>query len=178
LTHTDPDYAQLRQSISEAGLGLDTIAEMIAAPVILLFGARVLRWAIQRLLQAPHAVRPQPTEVTTRALALSGLGFIAGAIALLAAVTLMGQELAQISCAYHLQGQLPGWVPSKWFNSLAYYCQKKYNTGYGAFIDIISWSMAIVVLTEAMLMLGRSLRNMRAMLHKARSARVLSGEVA
>jgi hypothetical protein len=73
LAHIDPFSAHFRQSISEMGLGLDTIAYIISVPVVLLFGVRLLRWGIRRLLQTPLIVRPQPTEVSPRTLAFSDL---------------------------------------------------------------------------------------------------------
>ena len=78
LAHTDPFSAHFRQSISEMGLGLDTIAYIISVPVVLLFGVRLLRWGIRRLLQAPLIVRPQPTEVSPRTFVFSDLALIAG----------------------------------------------------------------------------------------------------
>ena len=113
LAHADPFSAHFRQSISEMGLGLDTIAYIISVPVVMLFGARLLLWGIRRLVQAPLIVHPQPTEVSPRTFVSSGLALIAASIVLLAAVLLAGTELVKIGCAYHLQGPLPDLVRPK-----------------------------------------------------------------
>ena len=168
----DPDLGHLRQSISEMGVGLDTIAIVITILIVLVFGARVLRWGIQKLLQTPHVMPPQPMEVTPRAPAFSGLGVVAGAIGLLAAVILACTGLMEMSCAHYLQGQLPQWVPSNWFNTLAHDCIKSYNTGYGA-NNILDWLILIVALAEASLILRRSSVKMRVFYH-AHSKRATS----
>jgi hypothetical protein len=127
LEHADPYSVHFRQSISEMGFGIDTIAYIISVPVVLMFGVRLLRYG---LLQTPLIVRPQPTEVSPRTFAFTDLGLIAPPIVLLAAVLFGGTELVKIGCAYHIEGPLPEWVPTNWFNFLDYDCQRYYQTGY------------------------------------------------
>jgi hypothetical protein len=166
LAHTDPFSAHFRQSISEIGLGLDTIAYIISVPVVLLFGVRLLRWGIRRLLQTPLIVRPQPTEVSHRTPAFRGLALIAGPIVLLAAVFLAWTELVKIGCAYHLQVPVPDLV---WFNFLDYDCQKYYRTGYpwAALFYTVTFVVALIV--ETTLLFVRILSVMRALLQQARA---------
>jgi hypothetical protein len=169
LAHIDPFSAHFRQSISEMGLGLDTIAYIISVPVVLLFGVRLLRWGIRRLLQTPLIVRPQPTEVSPRTLAFSDLALIASPIVLLAAVFLAGTELVKIGCAYYLQGLLPKLVPLNWFNFLDYDCQKYYRTGYPRYALFYTLTFVVALIAEATLLVVRTLSVTRALLRQARS---------
>ena len=157
LAHADPFSAHFRQSISEIGLGLDTIAYIISVPVVLLFGVRLLRWGIRRLLQTPLIVRPQPTEVSPRTFAFSDLALIVGPIVLLAAVFLAGTELVKIGCAYHLQAPLPDWVLLNWFNFLDYDCQKYYRTGYPRDALLYMLTFVVALIAEATLLFAHRL---------------------
>jgi hypothetical protein len=167
LAHIDPFSAHFRQSISEMGLGLDTIAYIISVPVVLLFGVRLLRWGIRRLLQTPLIVRPQPTEVSSRTLAFRDLALIAGPIVLLAAVFLAGVEFVKIGCAYHLP--LPDWAPLNWFNFLDYDCQKYYLTGYSRDALLYTLTFVLALIAEATLLFVRTLSVTRELLQQARS---------
>ena len=169
LAHADPFSAHFRQSISEMGLGLDTIAYIISVPVVMLFGARLLLWGIRRLVQAPLIVHPQPTEVSPRTFVSSGLALIAASIVLLAAVFLAGTELVKISCAYHLQGPLPDLVRLNWFNFLDYDCQKYYLTGYPRDALFYTFPFVVALIVEATLLFARRLSIMQALLQQARS---------
>jgi conflict system STAND superfamily ATPase len=169
LAHADPFSAHFRQSISQMGLGLDTIAYIISVPVVMLFGARLLLLGIRRLVQAPLIVHPQPTEVSPRTFVSSGLALIAASIVLLAAVLLAGTELVKIGCAYHLQGPLPDMVRLNCFNFLDYDCQEYYRTGYprNALFSTLPFIVALIV--EATLLFARRLSIMQALLQQARS---------
>jgi hypothetical protein len=169
LAHTDLFSAHFRQSISEMGLGLDTIAYIISVPVVLLFGVRLLRWGIRRLLQTPLIVRPQPTEASPRTFAFSDPALIAGPIVLLAAVFLAGTELVKIGCAYHLHGPLPDWVPLNWFNFLDYDCQKYYRTGYPRDALFYTLTFVLALIAEATLLFVRILSVTRELLQQASS---------
>lgn len=169
LAHIDRFSAHFRQSISEMGLGLDTIAYIISVPVVLLFGVRLLRWGIRRLLQTPLIVRPQPTEVSSRTLAFSDLALIAVPIVLLAAVFLAGTELVKIGCAYYLQGLLPKLVPLNWFNFLDYDCQKYYLTGYPWYALFYTLTFVVALIAEATLLAVRTLSVTRGFLKQVRS---------
>ena len=173
LAHTDPFSAHFRQSISEMGLGLDTIAYIISVPVVLLFGVRLLRWGIRRLLQTPLIVSPHPTEVSPRTLACD-LALIASQIVLLAAVFLAGTELVKIGCAYHLQGPLPDWVPLNWFNFLDYDCQKYYRTGYSR-DALFTLTFVVAFIAEATLQFTRRLSVTGALLQKVRPGDIADG---
>jgi hypothetical protein len=155
LAHTDPFSAHLRQSISETGLGLDTIAYIISVPVVLRFGVRLLRWGIRRLLQTPLIVRPQPTEVSPRTLDFGNIALVAGLIVLLTAVFLAGTELVKIGCAYHLHGPLLDWAPINWFNFLHYDCQKYYWTEYPRNVLLYTLTFVVALITEATLLFVR-----------------------
>jgi hypothetical protein len=137
--------------------------------VVLLFGVRLLRWGIRRLLQTPLIVRPQPTDVSPRTLAVSDLALIAGPIMLLAAVFLAGTELVKIGCAYHLQGPLPDLVPLNWFNFLDYDCQRYYRTGYPRDALFYTLTFVVALIAEATLLVVRTLSVTRALLQQARS---------
>jgi hypothetical protein len=169
LAHTDPFSAHFRQSISKMGLGLDTISYIIAVPVVVLFGVRLLCWGIRRLLQAPLIVHPQPTEVSPRTLVFSHLALIAASIVLLAAVFLAGTELVKIGCAYHLQGPLPDLVSLNWFNFLDYDCQKYYRTGYPLNELFHTLLFVVAFIIAATLLFPRRLGVTRAPLQQARS---------
>jgi hypothetical protein len=158
LAHTDPFSAHFRQSISETGLGLDTIAYIISVPVVLRFGVRLLRWGIRRLLQTPLIVRPQPTEMSPRTLDFSDIALVAGMIVLLTAVFLAGTELVKISCAYHLQGPLLDWAPINWFNFLHYDCQKYYRTEYPRDVLFYTLTFVVALIAEVTLLLVRRFR--------------------
>jgi hypothetical protein len=136
-----------------------------------LFGVRSLRWGVSRLLHAPRLVRSKgadthPASMSTRALASSGLSFVAATIVLLAAVLIVAMDALEVGCAFHLSGQLPKWIPSNWFNSMADDCQQAYSSGYDPW-KILMWTYVLAFLAEATRLFTRRSARIRVLLRQA-----------
>ena len=165
---SDSSSDQIRQSIARIGLGLDTIAYIISVPFVVLFGVRSLRWGVSRLLHAPRPVRSKGTDthsasISTRALASSGLSFVAATIVLLAAVLMAVMAALEVGCTYQLHGKLPNWIPPNWFNSLAYDCQQLYVKGYDPW-RFLEGTYVLAFLAEATRLFARRSTKIRTLL--------------
>lgn len=147
----EPYFDQFRQLMFERGIGVDTAIMIISLPLGFLFRIRLLRWGSRCLLKLPLDLYSYRKEASSGSSAIDLATFVGASIMLLAAILSAATDLlANIGCAYLLEGRLPSWLTQVSLNFLRHDCQASYWVGVD-FVDVSLFTLpgSIAVVAEA-----------------------------
>jgi hypothetical protein len=155
--------SSVRESVARHGVGLDTIAVVVAIPFTALFGVRLIRWGVRKLLGVPTArvgpvsVLPGST-VAFRPIIADALLATAATAAVVAAVVLAGLAVLPYGCASGLP--LPDWIVTS-TNMIATDCEEARTEGFEAWEAVFGVFFVLAFGSEG----WRLLRRRAARLH-------------
>ena len=157
---TPDDMSFFLLSISEFGVGVDTIGFIISGFVVLIFGARVLRWGVSMLVQTRRKRTNKERTMLSRVPGSDALAVISITIALLAAVLMTALYSLDRACASYLDGNVPTWIPLNWFNTLPHSCENAFNKP-DMSNSVFEGIYVMVFLVEATRLFLRRISNLR-----------------